>query len=180
MISEGPAARRYGIGLAKPWPFPIRPWLKKGYLVKAQTIGEIARKIGVDSQSLQSTIDEFNIHAAIGEDPRFGRGGDDYSRYYGDDTNSVNPSVGPIRTPPFYAVEIRLSDLSTLAGLRTDHEARVLDADGSPIRRLYAVGLDSNSFMRGGYPGGGSSIGPAMTFGFIAANVLARTDIRGT
>jgi predicted oxidoreductase len=64
-------------------------------------------------------------------------------------------------------------DIGTFAGLRTDPQARVLDSDGAVIQGLYAVGNDMASVMRGTYPGAGITIGPALTFGYIAARDMA-------
>lgn len=175
MISEAPAARKYGIGLAKPWPFPIRPWLRKNYVVADRTIAGLAGKIGIDSGVLCATVEQFNRNAALGMDPQFQRGADAYSRYNADPDHKPNPSLGPLRTAPFYAVQIRPGELSTLAGLVTNGKAQVLRHDGRPVPGLYAAGLDNNSIWSGHYPGGGCSIGPAMTFGYIAARHIAGT-----
>jgi predicted oxidoreductase len=92
----------------------------------------------------------------------------------GDPAHGPNPALGPIRKAPFYAVEIRPSQFSTLIGLNTNASAQVLDDDGKVIAGLYAAGIDNNNFMRGHYPGGGTSLGPALTFGYIAGRHIAR------
>jgi succinate dehydrogenase/fumarate reductase flavoprotein subunit len=173
MISDADAVSKYGIGMAKPAPFSPKPWVKKGYLIEAQTIEELAQRVGVLPTVLSETITRFNAFADKGKDLDFRRGDDSYSAFMGDASQKPNPTLRALRTAPFYALEIRPSDLSTMAGLNTDARAQVLRKDGSPIAGLYAVGLDANSLMRGLYPGGGSSIGPAMTFGYIAARELA-------
>jgi len=123
----------------------------------------------VDSpQALDATVRQFNQGAQRGEDPEFGKGADAHSRFRGDQTHRPNPSIAPVGDGPYYAVAIHPGDLSTVGGLETNGRAQVLDAESQPIRGLYAAGLDMNSMMRGRYPGGGSSIGPAMTFGFVA------------
>jgi len=147
--------------------------VRKGYLIEAQTIPELAVRIGLDVAALDKTVADFNRYADTGHDPDFGRGDDYYSAYMGDAGHKPNPALGALRTAPFYALEIRPSDLSTLAGLDTNTEAQVIGRDGNPIDGLYAAGLDNNTIMRGRYPGGGSSIGPAMTFGYIAARHMA-------
>jgi len=173
MIGDAQAVAKYGMGMAKPAPFSVKPWVRKGYLIEAQTIPELAVRIGLDAAALDKTVADFNRYADAGHDPDFGRGDDYYSAYMGDAGHKPNPALGALRTPPFYALEIRPSDLSTLAGLDTNTEAQVIGRDGNPIDGLYAAGLDNNTIMRGRYPGGGSSIGPAMTFGYIAARHMA-------
>ena len=172
-INDHTAVQKYGLGMVKPAPFPISPWVKKGYIVEAGSIRALAEKIGLDAAALEQTVATFNTYADAGHDPDFNRGGNEYSAYMGDASHKPNPALGALRTPPFYALEIRPSDLSTLAGLDTNEHAQVLGPNGAPIPGLYAAGLDNNTMMRGRYPGGGSSIGPAMTFGYIAARHLA-------
>jgi succinate dehydrogenase/fumarate reductase flavoprotein subunit len=173
MISDAKAVSKYGIGMVKPAPFSPKPWVKKGYLIEAGTIAELAQKTGLDAAVLGKTIADFNGYADAGKDPDFQRGDNAYSAYMGDASHGPNPALGALRQAPYYALEIRPSDLSTLNGLNTNAKAQVLDAAGQPIPGLYAAGLDNNTIMRGRYPGGGSSLGPAMTFGFIAARDMA-------
>lgn len=173
MINDAPAVAKYGMGMAKPAPFSVKPWVKKRYLVEAPTIAALADKIGLDPAVLGKTVADFNRYADNGHDPDFGRGADYYSAYMGDAAHKPNPAMGALRTAPFYALEIRPSDLSSLAGLDTNTDAQVVGSDGGPIAGLYAAGLDNNTMMRGRYPGGGASIGPAMTFGYIAARHIA-------
>lgn len=172
-ISDALAVSKYGLGMVKPAPFSPTPWVKKGYIVAADSIGTLAKKIGLDPAELEKTVADFNGYADKGVDPDFGRGGNEYSAYMGDPSHAPNPALGALRKAPFYALEVRPSDLSTLAGLNTNEKAQVLGQDGEPIPGLYAAGVDNNSMMRGRYPGGGSSIGPAMTFGYIAARDIA-------
>lgn len=170
--------RTYGMGLAKPFPFRVAPFIQAGYLIEAPTLAELARRIGVDPSVLEATVQRFNRDAQKGEDPEFGKGGDPHSRARGDATHQPNPSVAPVGAGPYYAVALHPGDLSTVGGLDTNGRAQVLGADGQPIPGLYAAGLDMNSMMRGGYPGGGSSIGPAMTFGYIAARHMASSSAK--
>ena len=173
MISDATAVAMYGIGMVKPAPFSPKPWVRKGYLKSAPTIAGLAKQIGIDSAALEATVTRFNADAVVGKDSEFQRGENAYSAYMGDGTHKPNPSMGALTKAPFYALELRPSDLSTLAGLNTNARAQVLDTQGVPIPGLYAAGLDGNTIMRGRYPGGGSSLGPAMTFGYIAARELA-------
>ncbi|AMY70950.1 putative FAD-binding dehydrogenase [Frigidibacter mobilis] len=113
-------------------------------------------------------MDDWNRHAAQGEDPAFHRGTTPYMRLQGDATHGPNPCVAPIDRPPYLAVKVIPGSFGTFAGLETDAAARVL-RDGAPIPGLYAAGTDMASVMGGFYPAGGINLGPALTFGHIAA-----------
>lgn len=119
---------------------------------------------------------EFNEGARRGEDPCFGRGSSAYNRYLGDREHRPNPCVAPIEQGPFHAIRITIGDLGTFAGIRTDGTARALDEAGRPIPGLYAAGNDGTSIMGGNYPGAGITLGPALTFGFVAGEQLASTS----
>lgn len=178
-IADHATVRRYGLGVAKPFPVPLAPFLKSGYLKRADSIEALARTIGVDPNGLGATVKAFNHHAGLGEDPCFGRGSTAYNRFQGDPTQP-HPCLAPIAVGPFYAVEVLPGSLGTYAGLRTDGCARVLDASGACIAGLYAAGNDMASIMGGDYPGGGTMVGPAMTFGYIAARHIAHAPEHAT
>ncbi|VTU27117.1 FAD-dependent oxidoreductase [Variovorax sp. PBL-E5] len=178
LIANRDFLRTYGLGLARPAPFSARALIDAGYLVEAPTLAQLAGRIGIDPAELEATVRRFNEGAARGEDPEFGKGADAHSRFRGDQTHAPNPGIAPIGNGPYYAVALHPGDLSTVGGLETNGQAQVLTPQGNPIEGLYAAGLDMNSMMRGRYPGGGSSIGPAMTFGYIAARHMAGTRTR--
>ena len=129
--------------------------------------------LGIDPAGLGATVAAHNEDARAGIDRRFGRGSDAYQRHLGDADHRPNPCLAPIETPPFYAVAVYPADLGTATGLVTDARARVLAADGTPIAGLYACGNDMNSVMKGAYPGPGITLGPALTFGYLAARDAA-------
>ncbi len=143
------------------------------YVFRANTIEELARKIHVPVEALSRTVSNMNGYAKTGVDPEFGRGGNIYDQFFGDPTVKPNPNLGPIDKAPFYAVPINNGDLGTKGGIRTDARARVIDVKGRPIEGLYAAGNCSGNPFGDCYPGAGGTIGPAMTFGFIAANDIA-------
>lgn len=143
------------------------------YIFKADSVEALAAKIKVPVDTLERTVANINVYARKGEDPQFGRGGNAYDRFFGDPFNQPNPSLGPIEVAPFYAVAINNGDLGSKGGLKADARARVLDTKGEPIGNLYAAGNNSGSPFGNCYPGAGGTIGPAMTFGFIAANDIA-------
>ncbi|KAL4801514.1 FAD binding domain-containing protein [Aspergillus unguis] len=172
-IADHAFLRKYGMGMALPWPLPIWGLLRQGYLVRGSTLAELARKIEVDAVQLQQTVGQFNEYARAGQDAEFHRGENVYDRFYGDAAVQPNPSLAPCLQGPFYALPLVPGNVSIMWGVSTNKDAQVLDAQMEPIRGLYAVGCDQNSVMRGEYPGGGSSIGPAMTFGFRAAEHVA-------
>src|SRR3546814_7063846 len=72
------------------------------------------------------------------------------------------------------AYEMRISDWSS----DVCSSDLILKDGYSPVPGLYAIGIDANSIFRGHYPGAGSAIGPAMTFGYIVARELARSKER--
>jgi 3-oxosteroid 1-dehydrogenase len=141
-------------------------------LKKAGTIAELAGKIGVDAGALIATVSRFNEHAAKGEDPDFQRGAAIYDRVFGDAANQPNPCLAPIVEAPFYAFPIYAGDIGTNGGLVTDDVARVLDTAGNPIPGLYAAGNNAATMMGESYPGAGATLGPGLTFGYVAARDL--------
>jgi 3-oxosteroid 1-dehydrogenase len=149
-------------------PFPNR-WYRAGAVVKAGTVEELAELTELPAETLRSTVDRFNTFARSGTDEDFHRGDSAYDHYYGDPCNRPNPSLAPLTVAPFYAVRMVPGDLGTKGGLRTDARARVLRGDGSAIPGLYAAGNTSASVMGHTYAGAGATIGPAMTFGYLAA-----------
>lgn len=162
-------ARYIFAGLFPRQPFP-KKWLESGFLKKADTIEELARRIS--APGLPATIRRFNTFAEAGVDEDFGRGDSVYDRYYGDPT-LTNPNLAPIEKGPFYAVPVHPGDIGTKGGLVTDPEGRVLREDSTPIAGLYACGNCSAAVMGETYPGPGATIGPAMAFGWAAVNAIA-------
>jgi 3-oxosteroid 1-dehydrogenase len=142
---------------------------RNGYLKKSKTIEGLAKQMGVDSAGLADTIAEMNEYAKTGKDLEFQRGETASERYYGDEKVQPNPCLGPIDKPPFYAIEAFPGELGTKGGLKTNEHAQVLREDGSSIEGLYAIGNCSASVMGHTYPGAGATLGPATTFGYIAA-----------
>ncbi|WP_250466815.1 FAD-dependent oxidoreductase [Caballeronia sp. GAFFF2] len=165
--------RRYGLGAAKPFPFPLRAHERSGYLKSAPTLEALARVCGIETTGFIETIAAYNHYARDGFDPQFHRGSTPYNRMQGDASHKPNPCVAPIADGPYHAVKVLPGSLGTFAGLATDSSARVLDEAHMPIAGLYAVGNDAASMMGGHYPAGGITLGPAMTFGYLAGHALA-------
>ena len=160
---------KYGLGRVKPFSLAVNAEIHSGYLKRAPTIGLLANAIGIPPAALTATVSAFNANAGQGVDREFGRGTDMYQRHLGDADHRPNPCVAPLETKPFYAVAVYPADLGMSAGIMTDASARVLDEQGVPIPGLYACGNDMNSVMDGAYPGPGITLGPAMTFAYLAA-----------
>ncbi|HSW12730.1 MAG TPA: FAD-dependent oxidoreductase [Solimonas sp.] len=143
------------------------------YIFRADTLDALAAKIHLPVDTLKKTVATMNQYAASGVDAEFNRGANPYDQMFGDANVKPNPCLGPIGKAPYYAVAINLGDLGTKGGLKADAQARVLDGQGQAIPGLYAAGNNSGSPFGNVYPGAGGTIGPAMTFGFVAANDIA-------
>ncbi len=172
MVFDAEFRRKYPCGALLPGyaqPDSRLPKHLHSYYHKADSIAGLAAAIGVDGAGLARTLERFNHFAALGKDPDFHKGESAFDRYYGDPTVQPNPCLAPLLKAPFYAVQINAGDIGTKGGLLTDVNARVLRDDGSAIDGLYAIGNSAASMMGTTYPGAGSTIGPAMTFGFLAA-----------
>jgi len=148
-------------------------YYETGYITRAGTIAELAQKLGIAADNLENTITTFNELAIQGKDTQYHRGENAYDNYYGDPTVKPNPNLYPLEQPPYYAVAMYPGDLGTKGGLLTNEFAQVLDKEGTIIENLYATGNSMASVMGNSYPGPGATIGPSMTFGYIAANHIA-------
>jgi 3-oxosteroid 1-dehydrogenase len=171
--------KRYPCGPIMPasmMPDSRIPAAFRALLHRADSLDALAAQIGVDAVGLRETVARMNRYAASGVDEEFGKGGNVFDTYYGDPTVQPNPCLAPIGEAPFYAVRIDAGDIGTKGGLLTDEHARVLRADGSAIAGLYAIGNTSASMMGASYPGAGSTLGPAMTFGYRAVDHLAAAN----
>lgn len=166
--------REYGMGAVAPFPLPIGKHLKNGYLKRGDSVEALARAIGVPEAALKEEVETFNRDAASGVDTRFSKGSTAYNRYQGDSLVKPNPCMAPIRQGPFYAIKIVVGEIGTFAGLATNESCQVLARDGHPVQGLYVVGNDAASIMGGNYPGAGITLGPAITFGYVVGQVLAK------
>ncbi len=175
LVCDATFRRKYPFGPLLPssaqpdWMVPRR---LRSFMTKADTLDELARRIDVDAEGLKATAARVNEYARTGVDLDFRRGDGAYERFYGDPAVKPNPTLGPIATPPFYAMPIYPGDLGTTGGLETDVHAQVIAQQGGVIPGLHAVGNCSASAIAGTYPGPGSTLGPATTFAYIAARHL--------
>lgn len=178
LVCDHAFIRHYGVGAVKPAPLPMRAMLRNGYLRRGSTLAGLARVCGIDSAALQATVARYNQQALTGVDADFGKGETPYNQVQGDAASGYpNPCMAPLERGPFYAVKVVPGSLGTFAGLRANASAQMLDAQGQPIPGLYAGGNDMHSMMGGTYPSCGITLGPAMTFGFIAAHHAAGVDL---
>lgn len=173
LVCDHKTLRKYGLGCVPPFPMPLGHHLNTGYLMRGDTLEALAAKAGIDTEAFIETVRQFNATAPLGYDAAFGKGSKAYNRYQGDALHGPNPCVAPIENGPFYAIKMVIGDLGTYAGIVTDENARALDAEGQVIPGLYAAGNDMASIMGGNYPGAGITLGPALTFGYIAGRHLA-------
>ncbi len=173
LIADHKAQRRWGLGWAKPFPFPLQPYLHCGYLKRGNTLAELAAACDIPVQALENTVTRFNADAKRGKDSQFQRGESPYNAVQGDPEQQPNPSLAALTQAPFYAIKLVAGSLGTFAGIPTNAQAQALDAEQQPIAGLYAIGNDMSSIFAGHYPSGGITLGPAMTFAYIAARHAA-------
>jgi succinate dehydrogenase/fumarate reductase flavoprotein subunit len=182
LVCDAGALKRYGIGMVRPGGQGLASFLADGYLKQGNTLAELAQQLNVPADKLKATVERFNALADKGIDEDFQRGTTDYQRANGDATwHGPNPCLGALREGPFYAVALYPGDIGAATGLVTDGDARVLNAQGIAIDGLYAAGNDMHSIMGGIYPAPGITIGPGVTFGYLAAkHAVARAHHTGS
>jgi len=147
---------------------PLPDWV-----VKADTLEELAEKLGVDKAGLKTTVKEFNKHARKGKDPIYHRGQSAYDTY---GSGNAEVTLAPVEKAPFYGTKIGPADLGTCGGPRVNGKAQVQDVFGKKIKNLYASGNCAGVGAPGSsYGGGGGTIGPALTFAYIAGYELSRS-----
>lgn len=112
---------------------------------------------------------------AEGVDPDFGRGSFAHDQWWGDPAakGTVWGSLGPLDTPPYYAIEVNIGGMGTKGGPVIDTHARVVDLDGEVIPGLYAAGNVMAAPYGMTYGGAGGTLGPAMVAGYLAATHAA-------
>lgn len=175
LVADSHFVQTYGLGLVLPGGRGLRRLLRQGYLVKGQTLPALAGAIGVDANGLTKSVSDNNRFAETGVDEAFGRGSSTMSRFNGDADHGPNPCIGPIGKGPFYALRVVAMDLAGAGGLKCNENGVVLDTSDTSIKGLYACGNDAASIFRGTYPGPGTTLGPAMVFGWRIANHAAGT-----
>ncbi len=171
LIFDAQYAARYPLGTRQPGQ-PMPDWVRR-----ANTLEDLAAQIGISGAALAATVARFNAHADAGHDPDFGRGTSAYDHFYGDRSREgAAVTLGAIREAPFYAVEIASGLLGTNGGPRTDGQGRVLGHDGAPIPGLLGAGNAIACPTGGIYAGAGGTLGPALTFGYLAGRAAASAN----
>ncbi len=152
-----------------------KAWTESGFLRSGDTIAALANACDLDPATLEATVERFNGFARNGKDEDFGRGSHVYHDWLGDPLDA-SPTLGALEQGPFYAIRVYPGDVSTFGGMVTDCDARVLREDGSVIEGLYATGTSTASVMGENAPGAGASIGPSLTWGYVAARHALAAD----
>jgi 3-oxosteroid 1-dehydrogenase len=176
LIIDRQHRNKYMLGRLLPRLTP-RSAITSGIILRSKTLDGLARQIGVDEGQLAETVTRFNGFAETGIDEDFHRGDNPYNGVFSDPSHKPNANLGSIAKAPFYAVKVFPGDIGTKGGLVTDENARVMTKEGKPIKGLYAAGNTTASVFGSRYPGAGGTIGPAMTFAFVAAEDIARTQV---
>ncbi len=174
MVFDAKYRASYPVGPVIPdFPDWMQPASIAAALTRAQTLEELAQRTQLPPERLKATIARFNANARQGIDPDFKRGESAYDRYYGDPKVAPNPTLRALETPPYYAIRVYPGDIGTNGGLATNEHAQVLDEAGAPIPGLYAAGNMAATVMGHSYPAAGATLGPGMTFGYIAGRHAA-------
>ena len=182
MIFDANHRKNYPVGPLMPGKFfpdklvknIHRDWFGSDFLTSANTIEELAIQTGIDSEALQSTVERVNNFSATGKDVDFQRGDNERDRFSGD-PSLLNPCLGPVDKAPFYAMRIDPGEFATCGGMAINEYGQVLDNDNQAIAGLYATGNCTPALLTT-YPGPGATIGPAMTFGFIAGKHISGSN----
>ena len=144
-------------------------------VARADTIPELASKLGVDAAGLDATVARFNGFAAAGQDEDFQRGALRWRLADRSAEGRRNPSLGSLDRPPFYGLELRPSLGTTSAGLLADANGQVLHQRRHPIPGLYASGVvAARNELGAGYQAG-LNLASAMTFSLLAVRHMAQT-----
>jgi succinate dehydrogenase/fumarate reductase flavoprotein subunit len=169
LVCETAFIRKYGLGVIYPATRNLSTHIKSGYVTVADNLEELAAGIGVDAAGLADTVARHNRFAVDGTDEDFGKGDLELNRFNGDPAHTPNPCLAPIETPPFAAMAVWPAEIGCSVGIATNPACQVLNAESHPIPGLYACGNDMGSVMSGAYPGPGTTLGPAIVFGWRTA-----------
>ena len=182
LITDAEGMRRYGLGMVRPFQRErvLRGYIDEGYLVRGDSLAELADRLGIPAATLARTIARQNAGAAAGVDEDFQRGSNDYQRFNGDPASeSGHPNLGPIERAPYYAVRIHPGDIGAATGYVTDESAALLRADGARVPGVYAIGNDMQSVMGGVYPAPGITIGAGLVFAYAAVRDIVGAALPG-
>lgn len=176
LVVDSRTLAKYGLGMITMPHLPkiaLQKYVDSGYLHVGETLAELAANIGVNAAGLRSTVHRYNKFAQTGVDEDFHKGELAFGIAAGDPAHVPNPTIGPIDKAPYYAIAVVPTPLATVFGISTNEHAQVVDTDGAAIAGLYSAGNDAQSVMASEYPGAGTQVGSAMTFGWVAARHAA-------
>lgn len=145
------------------------------FMMQADTLEELASIAGIDPAGLIASVARFNDFVRNGHDDDFNRGDTTYDNFYmwGDmDFDPPYRTLGVIDQAPYFAVRMEAGALGTAGGPKTNGDAQVLDWNDNPIPGLYAAGNAMAAVLGEVYGGAGGTLGPGMTFGYIAGRHL--------
>ncbi|MCQ9165421.1 FAD-dependent oxidoreductase [Arthrobacter sp. STN4] len=182
LITDATGMRRYGLGMVRPYQRErqLRRYLDDGYLLRGDSLAELAALLGVPAGQLQETVARTNAWAAKGEDPEFHRGMNEYQRFNGDPGSETGaPNIAPVDGSPYFAVRLFPGDIGASTGFITDAAAAVLGGEGERLGGVYAVGNDMQSMMGGTYPAPGITIGPGLVFAYAAVRDIVGRALPG-
>lgn len=169
LICESSFIQKYGLGDIHPGTKNLQSYINSGYIYLENTLDDLAHKLNINAAQLNKTVERHNQFAITGIDLDFGKGDTELNRFNGDPNHVPNPCLKEIKTGPFVAIRIWPAEIGTSAGLEANQDGQVLDHSGKAIKGLYVCGNDMASMMMGTYPGPGTTLGPALTFGYRVA-----------
>ena len=173
LICEASFIYKYGLGAIHPGTHNLYPYVDKKWLFIGHSLKHLAEQIGLGTHNLEETVERHNQFSMTGIDFDFAKGSTNLNRYNGDPTHKPNPCIGEIKKGPFCAMAVWPAELGTSTGLESDEFGRVLNQNGAPLPGLYVCGNDMSSIMQGSYPGPGTTLGPALVFGYLSAKHAA-------
>ncbi len=182
MIFDANHRKNYPVGPLMPGKFfpdslvkfVHKYWFNDDFITRASSIEELAKKTGINPGGLIETIQKVNEYSKTGKDLDFQRGDNERDRFSGDQS-LINPCLGPVEQAPFYAMRIDPGEFATCGGMVINENGQVMNKNNDPISGLYASGNCTPALLTT-YPGPGATIGPAMTFGFIAGKHISRSN----
>lgn len=154
-------------------PFHWFARYRPGWVLRADTLADLATRTGLPPKALEQTVARFNSFCESGTDADFRRGQSAWDDYK---THGAPIRLTPIEQGPFVALSVNRAILGTKGGARTNAGGQVLRPDGSIIPGLFAAGLAMANPIGTRAIGPGTTLGPNMTWGFICAETLLRQN----
>jgi succinate dehydrogenase/fumarate reductase flavoprotein subunit len=174
LADVSPELAPYAAGYAQRVDQRVDEELDPLWFWESEDLLALAARIGVDPAGLGATVERWNRAVGLSADPEFGREAAPEGRLrLGHGSATSRPTMGPIDTPPYYAVSLRVGVIGTRGGPRTDRDGRVLHVFGHPIPGLFAAGNAACSALGGALPAPGCTLSPQMVSGLRAGYAAA-------